>query len=455
MIKQAIQVLVWLLCCCCSAVVAAQRIDSVRMSHSADSTRLVFDLQGSVQHTVFKLTNPDRIVVDIPDVTVDFDFSRFDLGSTPINTIRVGKSDNIVRVVLDLKKAQRPKTVLLPPGDGSGWRLVVDLFDDLDPEAPPVRATAPARPAATAAPLGQTPASDRKMVIAIDPGHGGQDPGAIGRNGTREKDVVLQIAMRLAEHINREKGMRAVLVRTGDYYVPLAERRRIASETHKADVFLSIHADAFTDPRAHGASVFALSNRGATSARASELARMANDSDRVAGVYQPERENSTLLNVLADMVTDGSMRQSLVMGRMLLEELGQVTKLHGGRTKVEQAGFVVLKDPSMMSLLVETGFISNAAEEKNLRSSAHQEKLARAIVRGLHRYFEMHPHPNTFYAALRQNGSPRPATHQIASGETLSSIARRYSVSEAELRRHNNLRGDTIRAGQILKIPPG
>ena len=449
MIKQAVQVLVWLLCCWCSAVVATQRIDSVRMSHSPDATRLVFDLQQPVQHSVIKLANPDRVVVDMTAVALDFDFSALDFAATPITGIRTGKGENSVRVVLDLKKAQRPRTMMLAPNESGGWRLVVDLFNDLDPEEPTNRAATPA------VPLPQTPASGRKMVVALDPGHGGQDPGAIGPSGTREKDVVLQIARRLADHINREPGMRAVLVRTGDYYVPLAERRRIASEKHGADVFLSIHADAFTDSRAHGASVFALSHRGSTSARASYLARIANDSDRVAGVYQEERENSSLLNVIADMTTSGALIQSMVLGRMILEEMGQVTKLHGDRTRVEQAGFAVLKEPSMMSLLVETGFISNRNEEKNLRSSAHQEKMSKAIVRGLNRYFEMHPQPETWYAMMRQRGGVRPSTHQIASGETLSSIARRYSVSEAELRRHNNLRGDTIRAGQVLKIPPG
>jgi N-acetylmuramoyl-L-alanine amidase len=451
MMNWLLRMLIVLACCAGSVATATQQINSVRMSKSPDATRIVFDLQGPLQHTVNKLGNPDRIVVDLNGAVLNFDFSKLDLSNSPIREIRTGQhAADKVRVVLDLTSAQRPKSSMLAPGEGSGWRLVIDLLADLDPDdLPGVVSTAP-RP-----PLGETRATARPMVIALDPGHGGQDPGAIGPSGTREKDIVLQISKRLADHINRQPGMRAVLVRTGDYYVPLADRRRIAADRFNADVFLSIHADAFTDARAHGASVFALSHRGSTSARAGYLARIANDSDKVAGVYREERDNNTLLNVIADMTTSGSLTQSMVLGRMILEEMGQVVKLHGDRRRVEQAGFSVLKEPSMVSLLVETGFISNREEEKNLRSSAHQEKMVKAIVGGLHKYFEMHPQPETYYALLRSRGGVRPATHQIASGETLSSIARRYDVTENSLREHNNLRGDRIRAGQVLRIPPG
>ncbi|MCC1496978.1 N-acetylmuramoyl-L-alanine amidase [Alcanivorax sp. 1008] len=446
-----LRMLIVLMCCAASAVMAAQQIDSVRMSKSPDATRIVFDLQAPLQHTVNKLGNPDRIVVDLDGAALNFDFSKLDLRNSPIREIRTGQhAADKVRVVLDLTSAQRPKTSMLAPSEGSGWRLVIDLLADLDPEDPPNQVATISK-----SPLGETLADFRPMVVALDPGHGGQDPGAIGPSGTREKDIVLQIGKRLADHINRQPGMRAVLVRTGDYYVPLADRRRIAADKYNADVFLSIHADAFTDSRAHGASVFALSHHGSTSARAGYLARIANDSDKVAGVYKEERENNSLLNVIADLTTSGSLTHSLVLGRMILEEMGQVTKLHGDRRKVEQAGFAVLKEPSMVSLLVETGFISNRTEEKNLRSSAHQEKMAKAIVGGLHKYFEMHPKPETYYALLRSRGGVRPATHKINSGETISSIARRYDISENSLREHNKLRGDKIRAGQVLRIPPG
>jgi len=431
---------------------ASQNIDSVRMNRSEERTRVVFDLQGPAEHKIDKLSNPDRLVVDISAAQLGFDINQLDFSNTPVKAVRTGQhGSDLLRVVFDLAQPIRASSQLLMPDPPSGWRLLVDLI----PAGDAGTGTPPAKAAAVPSMIKQTPASGRKMVVALDPGHGGQDPGAIGPSGTREKDVVLQIARRIAALIDREPGMRAVLIRTGDYYVPLADRRGIAAERHRADVFLSIHADAFTDSRAHGASVFALSNRGATSARASYLAKMANDSDRVAGVYQEERENSALLSVLADMTTTGSMTHSLVLGRMILEEMGQVTKLHGDRRQVEQAGFAVLREPSMVSLLVETGFISNRQEERNLRDAGHQEKVARAVVGGLRSYFESHPQPETWYAQNRRNSPSRPSTHEISRGETLSAIARRYSVSEAALRSHNGLRGDTIRIGQVLKIPPG
>lgn len=452
MIKLWMRLLAVVIWCGADVALASQSIDSIRMSRSEERTRVVFDLQGPAEHKIDKLSNPDRLVVDISAARLGFDINQLDFSNSPVKAVRTGQhGSDMLRVVFDLAQPIRASSQLLMPDPPSGWRLLVDLIPsgDVDTKAPP--------PKTASVPSGikQTSASGRKMVVALDPGHGGQDPGAIGPSGTREKDIVLQIAQRIATLIDREPGMRAVLVRTGDYYVPLADRRSIAAERHRADVFLSIHADAFTDSRAHGASVFALSNRGATSARASYLARIANDSDRVAGVYQEERENSALLTVLADMTTSGSMTHSLILGRMILEEMGQVTKLHGNRRQVEQAGFAVLRESSMVSLLVETGFISNPQEERNLRSTAHQEKVARAVVAGLRAYFESHPQPETWYAQNRRNSPSRPATHKIARGETLSAIARRYAVSEAALRSHNDLRGDTIRAGQVLKIPPG
>jgi N-acetylmuramoyl-L-alanine amidase len=255
--------------------------------------------------------------------------------------------------------------------------------------------------------------------------------------------------------MEKEPGLKPVLIRDGDYYVPLAERRRIASEKHNADVFISIHADAFTDHKAHGASVFALSNRGATSAKAGYLAKIANESDRVAGVYEEEKDNTGLLSVLADMTMNGSMAHSVFLGRQILEEMGQVTKLHGNRKTVEQAAFAVLKEPSMVSVLVETGFISNRTEEKNLNSRAHQEKLAKSILAGVKRYFETHPAPDSWFAARRGSNASQVASHRIEPGDTLSSIARRYSVSEHALRNRNNLSSDVIRVGQVLEIPGG
>jgi len=319
---------------------AAITVDSVRLHRAPDHTRIVFDLPEPVEHTLDKLADPDRVVVDLMDADLAFDVSALDYKDSPIENIRVGKHEDKTRVVFDLSAAVRPRTNLLKPVDPHSWRLVVDLFDS-DPK--PVKTI-------------EEPEADsgepRQMIVAIDPGHGGEDPGALGPGNLLEKEVVLQIARKVKARIDREPGMKAVMVRDGDYYVPLAERRRVARQDNHADVFISIHADAFTDPRAHGASVFALSNRGATSARAAYVAKMANESDKVAGVYEEEKDDSNLLNVLADMRMSGSMAHSLYLGRQILEEMGQITKLHGGRKTVEQAAFVVLKEPEMVSVLV-------------------------------------------------------------------------------------------------------
>lgn len=432
------------------SVVSAQEIDSVRLHRAPDHTRVVFDLGAPLEHKLNKLANPDRIVIDLIDADLKFDVNSLDFSSSPITNIRVGQHDgNRTRVVFDLKETVRPRTNLLKPVDPFGWRLVLDLFDN---QQASVRTVEPA------AHTGSVSSGSRLMVVAIDAGHGGEDPGARGPSGVYEKKVVLAIAKKLYALMKKEPGIKPVLVRDSDYYVPLAERRKIASDRHQADVFISIHADAFTNPKAHGASVFAISSRGATSAQARFLAEMANDSDRIAGVYEEEKDNNGLLSVLAEMTMHGSMTHSLILGRQVLEEMSSVTKLHGGRKKVEQAGFAVLKEPRMVSILVETGFISNRDEEKNLNSSRHQEKLAKAILRGVNKYFETHPKPGSWYAARRNGNAPSGGAgshYRIQSGDTLSSIARRYSVTEVDLRRANGLSSDRIQVGKELRIPGG
>ena len=428
--------------CWSSLAFAQTTIDSVRLHRAPDHTRIVFDLPAPVDHKLDKLANPDRIVLDLQDAALDFDVKTLDYASSPIANIRVGKHTDKTRVVLDMKESVRTRTNLLKPIEPHGWRLVVDLFDkELQTTA---KADKP-EPKEQAQPKAQ-----RLMIVAIDAGHGGEDPGARGPSGTYEKTIVLQIAKKLEAKVNAKAGMRAVMVRDGDYYVPLVERRKIAREKHGADVFVSIHADAFTDARAHGASVFALSNRGATSARARYLAKIANESDRVAGVYEEEEDDSSLYSVLADLQMNGSMAGSLYLGRQVLLEMGKVTKLHGGRDKVEQAGFAVLKEPEMVSILVETGFISNPTEERNLRSSAHQTKLARSVLNGIDAYFRSHPAPNSWYAAQRRE---RGDEYRIQPGDTLSEIAQQYSVSEQSIRSANGINGDSIMVGQVLKIP--
>ena len=428
--------------CWSSLAFAQTTIDSVRLHRAPDHTRIVFDLPAPVDHKLDKLANPDRIVLDLQDAALDFDVKTLDYASSPIANIRVGKHTDKTRVVLDMKESVRTRTNLLKPIEPHGWRLVVDLFDKELKTAKTDDKPKPEKPA--------EPKAQRLMIVAIDAGHGGEDPGARGPSGTYEKTIVLQIAKKLEAQVNAKAGMRAVMVRDGDYYVPLVERRKIAREKHGADVFVSIHADAFTDARAHGASVFALSNRGATSARARYLAKIANESDRVAGVYEEEEDDSSLYSVLADLQMNGSMAGSLYLGRQVLVEMGKVTKLHGGRDKVEQAGFAVLKEPEMVSILVETGFISNPTEERNLRSSAHQTKLARSVLHGIDAYFRSHPAPNSWYAAQRREQGDE---YRIQPGDTLSEIAQQYSVSEQSIRSANGINGDSIMVGQVLKIP--
>lgn len=435
--------LAWPMLLAASTAQATQVVDSVRLHRAPDHTRIVFDLAEPVEHKVDRLGNPERLVIDLSGVELKYEMNRLDLTGAPITGIRVGRHANdMTRVVLDLDAPVRPRTNLLKPIEPHGWRLVVDLFDS-DPQ--PVRSMEK---------VVEEQGGPRSMIVAIDAGHGGEDPGAIGPSGVYEKTIVLQIARRLERLMKDAPGIEPVMIRDGDYYVPLAERRRLAAEKHGADVFISLHADAFTDSRAHGASVFALSNHGATSARAGYLARMANDSDRVAGVYEEEKDNSGLLGVIADMTMSGSMAHSLFMGREMLEEMGAVTKLHGDRRTVEQANFAVLREPSMVSVLVETGFISNREEERKLRTAEHQEKIARAILNGVRRYFEHHPAPGSWFAEQRRrNNGASVASHRIQPGETLSAIARRYSTTEAALREANSLSGDLIRVGQVLTIP--
>ncbi len=417
---------------------AVKEIDSLRLHRAPDHTRVVFDLPKRVGHTLEKLSDPHRIVVDLEQARLDFDPDQLDIKDTPISRIRVGRHENqTTRVVFDLTKAVRPRTNILKPVEPHGWRLVVDLHDE---EKKTVKSMAGA----------ETDKGHRAMVVAIDPGHGGEDPGAIGQSGTHEKNVVLQLGQRLHKLMEDEPGIEPVLIRDGDYYVPLARRRQIAQQRHKADVFISIHADAFGNPQAHGASVFALSNSGATSARAKYLARMANESDRVAGVAQSEQNNNGLLGVIADMTMSGSKTHSIYLGKRILRQMDEITELHGDRDEVEQAGFAVLKEPSMVSVLVEAGFISNREEERKLTSANYQYRLARAIMAGTKSYFERHPKPGTLFAARRNNDTNQ---YEIQRGDTLSSIARQYSVSPRKLRAVNDIDGDVIRPGETLRIP--
>ncbi len=442
---------------CAGPLWANEKITGVRVWNSPDNTRLVFDLSGPVEHHLFTLQNPARVVIDLSgtDKSPSLDFLDTKDAGPIVNVRSAPQSNNLLRVVLDLNKDIKPKSFLLKPNNQYGHRLVIDLENNARPSAAPITA---AKPAATA-PVPRSPAiaGGRDIIVAIDAGHGGEDPGAIGPSGVREKDIVLQIARRLYQTLDAEKGIKPVLVRNGDYFVALANRRDIARKKHHADLFVSIHADAFSNRKASGASVFALSRSGATSTLARVLAEKENQSDLIGGVSLEDKDD-TLASVLADLAMEGSMEHSMKVGNSVLGQIGRVTPLH--KRRMEQAGFAVLKSADIPSILVETGFISNPTEERNLRSDTHQLKLAQAIARGVIQYFDQHPPPDTYFARRKEGAGQSLSArldsrhHRIARGETLSHIAQRYQVSLASLMRYNALSDSTlVRVGQVIRIP--
>ncbi|WP_207255309.1 MULTISPECIES: N-acetylmuramoyl-L-alanine amidase [Pseudomonas] len=441
---------------------AATQVRSVRLWRAPDNTRLVFDLSGPVQHSVFTLTAPDRLVIDINGATLGGPLN-VSTANTPITAMRSAqRTPTDLRVVIDLKKAVTPKSFTLTPNAQYGNRLVVDLFDnpaDAAPTPPPAPnvATVPAVPVTPTKPeikLPPAPAGKRDIVVVIDAGHGGEDPGASGSRGQHEKDVVLAIARELQRQINGLKGFRAELTRTGDYFIPLRGRTEIARKKG-ADLFVSIHADAAPSRAAFGASVFALSDRGATSETARWLEDSENRSDLIggAGNVSLDDKDRMLAGVLLDLSMTASLTSSLNVGQKVLSNIGRVTPLH--KQRVEQAGFMVLKSPDIPSILVETGFISNANEASKLATVSHQQALARSISSGVRQFFQQSPPPGTYIAWLRDSGkiAQGPRDHRVSPGETLAMIAVRYQVSAATLRSANNLSSDELKIGQTLTIP--
>lgn len=443
---------------------AASDVQSVRLWRAPDNTRLVFDLSGPVQHNVFTLTAPDRIVIDVGGGNLPKPFEQLALKNTPISGLRAAKFDaDTLRVVIDLSAQVTPKSFTLTPNQQYGHRLVVDLYDegadpsttaDIPATATPSTPAAPVSPTLPALKLPPLPSSKRDIVIAIDAGHGGEDPGAIGPGKAYEKNVVLQISKELQRQINAEKGFRAELVRTGDYFIPLRKRTEIARKKG-ADLFVSIHADAAPRSSAYGASVFALSDRGATSETARWLADSENRSDLIGGAGNVSLgdKDQMLAGVLLDLSMTASLSSSLNVGQKVLSNMGRITRLH--KSRVEQAGFMVLKSPDIPSILVETGFISNPSEARKLQTASHQQSLARSIHSGVRQFFHENPPPGTYVAWLRDSGkiASVPREHVVRSGESLALLAQRYQISLPALRSANGLKGDVIKVGQTLNIP--
>lgn len=426
---------VWLILLC-SAAQAATTVENIRIWSENGKTRVVLDLSRPSEHSIFTLRGPDRLVVDLKAGRLSKSLASLPQGVGSVRTIRSAvRANGQLRVVLDLNEAVRSRSFTAGPNSQYGDRLVIDLQRSGNLQAVK-RASEEYKPG-------------RDIVIAIDPGHGGHDPGAVGKARTREKDVALQISKILAARINAEAGMKAVLVRSGDYYVDHRKRMAIA-RLNKADLFISVHADAVDDRRAYGASVYALSLKGASDEAARQLAERENASVRVGGVSLEDKDE-VLASVLLDLSQNAALSASLDVGSKVIRELARLGKVH--RRTVQQAGFLVLKSPDMPSILVEMAYISNPTEEKKLRNKQHQSRLADAMLAGVRTYFYNNPPPDTRIAMELRRTPVKQVRHVIARGDTLSEIAERYNVSAAAIRSANKLANDRIRVGQTLSIP--
>jgi N-acetylmuramoyl-L-alanine amidase len=369
----------------------AVEVRDVRVWAAPDNTRVVLDLSANASHSLLVLRNPDRLVLDVAGARLAKGAHTRPAGAGAVKQVRMAhRPSGELRIVLDLARPIQAKSFLTPPNAHYGYRLVIDLGTAAADR--PIRAQ-------------HAPADARDLIIAIDAGHGGEDPGAIGMNGTREKDVVLAIARELALKINAEAGMKAYLTRNGDYFVPLRDRMRRA-RAQQADLFVSIHADSIRDRSIDGSSVYILSQRGATDEASRWLAERENASDLIGGVSLDDKDN-VLASVLLDLSQSASLNASLVAAERVLHELTQAGEVR--KPQVQQARFMVLKSPDVPSMLVETAYISNPQEEQRLRTQAHQAKLAAAIHQGVHDYFYANPPAGTRIAQLAAAGSTRPA----------------------------------------------
>jgi N-acetylmuramoyl-L-alanine amidase len=394
-----------------SAAANAATIASARLWPAQEYTRLILESSSAVSHQMLPMKNPERLVLDLEDVELTSEIAQLGQRLQPndpyIQAIRVARfKPGVVRIVLELKTEVDPQLFALQPVADYGHRVVLDLYPltptdplmalinaeksrtgDVAVDTPPPERFGPVDRGSSLNSSKSRPGLKRPIVVAIDPGHGGEDPGAVGPRGTYEKNVTLAIAKRLVAMLGAQPGMRAMLTRDDDYFVPLNVRVQKARRV-QADLFISIHADAFTTPTARGSSVFALSEHGATSAAARWLAQRENEADLIGGVNLDSKD-PFLARTLLDLSQTAQINDSLRVGRSVLDGIGAVNSLHKG--SVEQAGFAVLKAPDIPSILVETAFISNPDEELKLKSDRYQQRFAESIFSGVKRYFAQNP----------------------------------------------------------------
>ncbi len=390
MLKKSVRLFIailatWMLPVVCAH--AGERLNGIALVKTDQGLRVTLALSAPVKYYTSTLHKPERLVIDLLDTRLHARIASVPLANTPVKRLRSGirKGDDL-RLVFELEQPMNSRSELV------ATQLAISLTPDTGARDVAPAASAAARPVKVADEGGQ-----RDVIIAIDAGHGGDDPGAIGAGRLQEKRVALAIAKELAALFERERGYKPVLTRKGDYFLPLKTRRDLARKA-QADLMVSIHADAFADRSAEGGSVFALSNRGATSTMAAFLADSENNADAIGGV-PVEGKDDDLVKVLTDLSLTETMNSSLNVGRDVLHSIGGVTRLHSRH--VEQAAFVVLKSPDTPSILVETGFVSNPKEAHRLASHEYQKQVALAIFNGVDRYFSQNPPPNTYLASKR------------------------------------------------------
>ncbi|TYL47636.1 N-acetylmuramoyl-L-alanine amidase [Marinomonas sp. IMCC 4694] len=417
----------------------AADVRDIRVAQQEGVTRLVFELSAESEHRIFPLSNPERIVLDLSGVDLDASVVNglSALTSDVLMRVRYAKRDTGVRFVLDLAQKAKAKSTVLAASGTYGPRILVELEYGAR------------KPVTIVKSLASLSKEKRDIVIAIDPGHGGKDPGALGQYKVREKDIVLSIGKELAKRINETEGFKAVMTRSTDTYLQLRDRSRVAREAN-ADLMISIHADAFTKSSARGASVWALSLSGKSSEMGRWLAQQENSADLVGGISLDDKDQ-LLAEVLLDMSMNSTIQMSLNVGESVLGEMRGVAVLH--KDSVQQAGFVVLKSPDIPSILIETGFVSNKTEAKNLSSRAYRIKLADSISQGVIDYFTKNAPDGTLVAWNQSKQTDD--IYTVSKGDTLSEIARRNRVSLDVLRQVNRLNNDVIWIGQKLAIPAG